>query len=169
MKVSAEQTAWDIVQDGLIGAMALLARTFDIATLVPEYAMAEWINQEVSQWRDRHQAEADSDNPEADSDKLSDSTSPAHSPSRLQNAKEKCSCCGRISIKVHGHNHGSKSFDLGAWQTGKSSTVAIESIPVALPFVRQLHNVNSACLASISQFDASLHSNVTGYSNQYVT
>ena len=99
--MSAEQTAWDVVQDGLAGAMALLARTFDLATLVPEYAMAEWINQEVSQWRDLHKPEADNDEPEADSNILSDGTSPPHSPSRLQNTKENCSCCGRISIKVH--------------------------------------------------------------------
>ena len=165
MEMSAEQTAWDIVQDGLIGAMALLACSFDLATLVPEYAMAEWINQEVSQWRDLHKPEADSDEPEADSDKLSDGTSPAHSPSRLQNAKEKCSC-----IKVHGHNHGSKSSDFGTWQTGKSSTVAIQPILAALPFVQQLLTVYSACqMAAISQFDASLHSNVTGYSNWYLT
>ena len=81
------QSLWDVVQDGLVGAMALLARAFDLAKILPDHPLHNLIREQVVHWHSLHSSEANKD------------TSP-NSPTDSE-SRGRCTQCGKVDLKVH--------------------------------------------------------------------
>ena len=82
---------WDVVRDGLVPGMVLLAHTFDLRKMLPDrHPLPGLIKQQTAEWQERYETEA--------KDGLETSASSNNHHNCEQH--ETCSHCGNIRLKV---------------------------------------------------------------------
>lgn len=82
---------WDVVKDGLVPGMMLLAHTFELHKMLPDqHPLPGLIKQQTAEWQERYETEA------KDGSETSASSNNQHDCEQ----HETCNRCGEVRLKV---------------------------------------------------------------------